>query len=108
MPSSFAKWTKTNEQRTVIVVVPAEVPHDARMNIKDLADIDESDRDELRGIAQESQENEKKGKQLGNGTQEPKKKTATDGDPRTVEQTDREWDPQNPWRRVAQIFSKWS
>ena len=47
---SFAKSTKTNEQKKVRFVVPPEVPHDARISIEDLVytDIDESDVDELR------------------------------------------------------------
>jgi len=45
-------------------------------------------------------ENEKKGKQPGNGTQQPKKKTARGRDPRTREQTARSQGtgPQNPWK----------
>ena len=92
-PSSFAKSTKTNEQRKVRVVVPTEVPHHARVSIEDLADIDESDSDELRGVSQQSKEIEKKAKQPGNGTQEPKKKTALDRDPRTLGQTARDQEP---------------
>ena len=69
--SSFAKPDKTNEQTKVRVALPPEVPHDARICIEDLLDIDES------------KDNEKKGKQPGNGTQEPKKKTARDVNPRT-------------------------
>ena len=38
-------------------------------------------------------DDEKKGKQPGNGTQEPTKKTARDRDPRTREQTARDRDP---------------
>ena len=43
-------------------------------------------------------DDEMKGKQPGNGTQEPMKKTARDRDPRTREQTARDRGPQNPWR----------
>ena len=65
--SSFAKSTKTNEQKKVRVVVPAEVPHDMRKCIEDLVDtnFDESDVEELRA---------------------EKKKTARDWDPRIREQ----------------------
>ena len=89
MLSSFEKPDKTNEQTKVRVVVPPKVPHDTRICI----DIDQS------------KENEKKGKQPGNGTQEPKKKidrdrdprtreqTARDRDPRTLDETARDWDP---------------
>ena len=38
-------------------------------------------------------DDEEKGKQRGNGTQEPKKKTAGEWDPRTREQTARDRDP---------------
>ena len=39
---------------------------------------------------------EKKGKQPGNGTQEPKKKTATEWDPRAQEETSQGSGPKNP------------
>ena len=81
--SSFAKPDKTNEQAEVRIVAPAEVPHDTRICIEDVADMD----------IHQSKDNEKKGKQPGNGTQEPKKKTAKDRDPRTREQTARDRDP---------------
>jgi len=66
--SSFARLDKTNEQTKVRVVVPPEVPHDARISIEDLVDteFDEPDVDELRV--------EQKVKQPGDGTQEPVKK----------------------------------
>ena len=41
----------------------------------------------------QSKRDEKKVKQPGTGTQEPKKKTVRDRDPRTREQTDRDRDP---------------
>ena len=59
------------------IVVPLEVPHDTRICIEDFVDIEI---DQLK-------DDEKKGKQPGNGTQEPMKKTARDRDPRTDEET---------------------
>ena len=87
VPSSFAKPDKTDEQTKVRIVVPAEVPRDARNSIEDLVYTDiESDVDELRGVAQQGKDNEKKVKQPGAGTQEPKKKqTARGWDPWTLE-----------------------
>ena len=67
------------EQTKQRVMVPPEVPHDTRIFVEDLVDIDESDVDRLRDY-------EKKVKQPGAGTQEPVKKTARDWDPRTREQ----------------------
>ena len=61
------------------IVVPPEVPHDTRICVEDLVDIDESDVDQLRVY-------EKIVKQPGAGTQEPvKRETAKDRDPRTLE-----------------------
>ena len=75
-------------QMDVRIVVPPEVPHDSRICIEYLVgtDIDESDTDELK-------DDEKIGKQPGNGTQEPMKKTARDRDPGTHEQRYRDRDP---------------
>ena len=58
--SSFAKSTKTNEQKKVRVVVPAEVPHDTRICVEDLVntDFDESDVDEQKSNANSRQKSE--------------------------------------------------
>ena len=50
VPSSLTKQGKTNEQKKVRVVAPAEEPNDTRICIADLVDtdFDESDVDELR------------------------------------------------------------
>ena len=66
MLSSFAS-TETNEQTEVRIVVPPEVPHDTRICIEDLVDME---------IDQLIDDDEKKGKQPGNGT-------SRDRDPRT-------------------------
>ena len=78
---SFAKPDKTNEHMTETTVVPPEVPRDTRISIEDFVytDIDEPDIDELRREwrkstvrdRDQSQDTKKKGKQPGNGTQEP-------------------------------------
>ena len=78
--SSFAKPDKTNEQTEVRIVVPAEVPRDARISIEDLADVDESDIE-----IDQSKDNEKKVKQPGARTQEPVKQPARGWDPKTLE-----------------------
>ena len=64
------------EQTGVRIVLPPEVPHDTKICIEELVDMEI---DQLK-------DDEKKGKQPGNGTQEPMKKTARDRG------------PQNPWR----------
>ena len=58
--SSFAKSTKTNEQKKVRVVVPAEVPDDTRICIEDLVntDFDESDVDKHKSSANSRQKSE--------------------------------------------------
>ena len=83
--SSFARPDKTNERTEVRTVVPPEVPHDTRICVEDSVDMEI---DQLK-------DDENKGKQPGNGTQEPMKKTARDRDPRTREQTARDRDPRN-------------
>ena len=59
-PSSLTKQGKTNEQKKVRVVAPAEVPHDTRICIADLVDtdFDESDVDELRAEKKEHESKE--------------------------------------------------
>ena len=90
--SSFAT-AETKEQKKVKIVVPPEGPHDARISIEDLVytDADESDM-----YIHQSKENEKKAKQPKNGTQEPKKKTARDRDPRTFDENKTGKGPKNP------------
>ena len=60
MLSSIAT-TETNEQKEVRIVVPPEEPHDTRICIEDLVDMEI---DQLK-------DDEKKGKQPGIGTPEP-------------------------------------
>ena len=50
----------------------------------------------VRGEIDQLKNDEKKGKQPGNGTQEPKKKTAREWDPRTREQTEPGDETQGP------------
>ena len=59
---------ETNEQTKVRIVVPLEVPHDTRICIEDLVDIDE-----LRETKENSQ---------GMGPKKPKKKTARGSGPK--------------------------
>ena len=93
--SSFAT-AETNEQMEEKKVT-LEVPHDTRICIEDLVDMEI---DQLR-------DDEKKGKQPGDGTQEPKKKTAMDRDPRTRgdSESENKWNAQT---RTAQSSSNLS
>ena len=65
--SNVIREVDQDERTKVRFVVPPEVPN---------TDIDESDMDELRGVAQQSKDNEKKVKQSGAGTREPVMKQA--------------------------------
>ena len=89
---SSSATAETNEQTKERTVVPLEVPHDTRICIEDLVDMEI---DQLR-------DDEKKGKQPGDGTQEPQKKTAMDRDPRT------RGDKWNAQTRTAQSSSNLS
>ena len=72
MLSSFAT-AETNEQTEVRIVVPAEVPHDARISIEDLenTDVDELDMDI---------------------PSKETRKTAREWDQGPLKKTDRDWD----------------
>ena len=63
---------ETNEQTKVRMVVPLEVPHDTRICIEDLVDIDE-----LRETKENSQ---------GMGPKNPRRKQPGVRDPRTLEE----------------------
>ena len=90
------------EQTGVRIVLPPEVPHDTRICIEELVDMEI---DQLK-------DDEKKGKQPGNGTQEPVNKQPRIGTPEPVEMKEKckvrvsTFDTQNLRKATDRLGSK--